>query len=209
MIALMLGYIASILLAISLMVANDLKFRWLNTFGCLSFIVYGILINALPVILTNSLLLLINSFYLVKIYRRKENFDLLEFEPAATLVDRFVSFYQTDIKNYFPGFNKIEQSNNIRFVVLRDIVIANIFAATLSENGTAVVNINYTVAKYRDYEVGKFIFEKEKKYLLSKGVKKLLYQQEINKKHEKFLSVMGFKETFAEGKKFWEKELII
>lgn len=28
-----LGYIASILLAISLMVNNDLKFRWLNTFG--------------------------------------------------------------------------------------------------------------------------------------------------------------------------------
>ena len=55
------GYLASILLAISLMVNNDLKFRWLNTFGCLSFILYGIFIQAMPVILTNSLLLLING----------------------------------------------------------------------------------------------------------------------------------------------------
>jgi hypothetical protein len=208
MMALLLGYIASVLLAISLMVTNDLKFRWLNTLGCLCFIVYGVLINALPVILTNSLLLLINGFYLIKIYRRKENFDLLEFEPSAVLINRFLSFYQDDIKTYFPEFNKIEEGNDIRFVVLRDVVIANIFAATLQENGTAVVHVNYTVAKYRDYEVGKFIFEKEKKYLLSKGVKQLVYLQPVNKKHSDFLKVMGFNKTVTGGKQCWIKTLI-
>lgn len=192
MIALILGYIASVLLAISLMVTNDLSFRWLNTFGCLAFIAYGILIGAFPVILTNTLLLLINVFYLIKIYRRRESFDLLEFEPNATLMDRFISFYDRDIKNYFPSFQIIRPENHIRFVVLRDIVIANVFAATLEQDGTAVVQINYTVPKYRDYEVGRYIFDKEKEYLLSKGVKQIVYRQEINSKHEKFLKVMGF-----------------
>ena len=32
-----IGYAASILLAISLLMSNDLKFRWLNTWGCISF----------------------------------------------------------------------------------------------------------------------------------------------------------------------------
>ena len=207
MIQLILGYIASVLLAISLMVNNDLKFRWLNTLGCLAFIVYGILINAFPVILTNSLLLLINGFYLVKIYRTDENFDLLEFEPSATLVNRFLSFYHTDIIVYFPGFKEIKTGNNIRFVVLRDIVIANIFAATLEEDGTAVVNLNYTVAKYRDYKVGKFIFEKEKTYLISKGVKQLKYSQAINKNHQQFLTVMGFKKVVENGGECFVKSL--
>ncbi len=208
MIQLILGYIASILLAISLIVNNDLKFRWLNTLGCLAFIIYGILISALPVILTNSLLLLINGFYLIKIYRTKENFDLLEFEPGVRLVNRFLSFYKEDIKNYFPGFQEIVPANNIRFVVLRDIVIANIFAATLQDDGTAEVNLNYTVAKYRDYKVGKFIFDKEKTYLISKGVKQLKYSQAINKKHQQFLTVMGFKKIVEDGSECFVKSLV-
>ncbi len=207
MIELILGYIASVLLAISLMVNNDLKFRWLNTMGCMAFIVYGILINALPVILTNSLLLLINGFYLIKIYQATEHFDLLEFEPNVGLIKKFLSFYKQDINAYFPEFREITATNNIRFVVLRDIVIANIFAASLDVNGVAEVNINYTVAKYRDYKVGKFIFEKEKEYLASKGVKQLRYSQSVDKKHVKFLEVMGFKKEMANGKGYFIKTL--
>ena len=207
MIVLAVGYIASALLAISLMVNNDFKFRWLNTLGCLSFIIYGVLINAYPVIITNALLLLINGFYLIKIYRTNENFDLLEFEPAATLIERFLLFYKADIKNYFPGFIKITDDNNIRFVVLRDIVIANIFTATLQDDGTAIVNLNYTVPKYRDYKVGRFIFEREKKYLLSKGVKRLVYSQAVNLKHKRFLNVMGFRKETIDGKEYFTKKL--
>ncbi|MEO6669873.1 MAG: hypothetical protein ABIN36_10380 [Ferruginibacter sp.] len=207
MIPLLLGYLASVLLAVSLMVKNDLQFRWLNTLGCLAFIIYGILIHALPIIITNSLLLLINGFYLIKIYRAVENFDLLEFEPAATLVNRFLSFYQADVNAYFPKFKEITAGDNIRFVVLRDIVIANIFAASLEEDGTAVVNINYTVAKYRDYKIGKFIFEKEKAYLISKSVKRIKYSQPINKKHQRFLIVMGFKKITEDGNECFVKNL--
>ena len=119
MIQLLPGYMASVLLAISLMVSNELPFRWLNTLGCMAFIVYGILIGALPVILTNGLLLLINAFYLLKIYRTSEKFDLLEFEPGATLVNKFLTFYEADIHVYFPAFKEIQPINTIRFVVLR------------------------------------------------------------------------------------------
>ena len=207
MLSLILGYIASVLLAISLMVNNDLKFRWLNTIGCLAFILYGLLIHALPVILTNSLLLLINGFYLIKIYSTDERFDLLEFEPKATLILKFLTFYAADIKKYFPGFAGIAATDNLRFVVLRNIVIANIFSAKLLPDGTAVVNLNYTVEKYRDYKVGKFIFEKEKAYLLSKGVKRLYYDQRVSKKHEQFLEVMDFKKKVIDGQTHLIREL--
>ncbi len=207
MIPQLLGYLASVLLAISLMVNNDLKFRWLNILGCVAFIGYGILINALPVILTNSLLFLINGFYLLKIYRTNEHFDLLEFEQGGTLIKKFLSFYQDDIKAYFPQFDEIRECDNIRFVVTRDLVIANLFVASLQPGGLAEVHLNYTVAKYRDYKVGKFIFEKEKKFLVSKGVKQLVYSKPVNNKHQRFLTVMGFKEETWNGKKVYLKNL--
>lgn len=68
------GYLASLLPAFSLIVTNGLRFRWLNTGGCLAFIVSGILINAFPVILTNAILFFIHVVAVVKIYCRKEKF---------------------------------------------------------------------------------------------------------------------------------------
>src|ERR1043165_9345620 len=116
------GYLASVLLALSLIVTNDLKFRWLNTGGCTAFIVYGILINAFPVILTNNILLLINLYSLFKIYRKTEDFDLLEFNVDATLIAKFLRFYEADIINFFPRFELKDAGNDLRFVVLRDMV---------------------------------------------------------------------------------------
>ena len=206
-IVLIVGYTASLLLAISLLVNNDLKFRWLNTLGCIAFIGYGILIHAFPIILTNSILLLINLFYLIKIYRTHEDFELIEFKGEEKLVHKFLSFHQSDIQAYFPEYRQEETGNNINFVVLRDLVIANMFVAELTEDGTAIVKINYTVPRYRDYKVGKFIFDRENKYLVSKGVRRLIYRSVFNKKHEKFIQVMGFKKEKINNSLIFVKQL--
>lgn len=106
-------------------------------------------------------------------------------------------FYKEDIERYFPEYDFTVNMNDLRFVVLRDIVVANIFVAELSGDGNARVKLNYTIPKYRDYKVGRYLFEKEKAFLIAKGVKCVVYNQQVNPKHEKFLKVMGFekKET--------------
>lgn len=191
----LVGYLASALLALSLLVNNDLRFRWLNMFGCLAFIVYGIIIDAFPIVLTNSILLCINVFYLVKIYRTKEDFDLLEFDAGDKIIGKFLSYHAKDIQNYFPEFRLQDRESDIRFVVLRDMAIANIFVASVNGNGEGIIRINYTVPKYRDFKIGRYIFEKEDRFLLSKGMHQLVYQKVHNKNHEQFLQVMGFEKT--------------
>ena len=188
----LLGYLAFIFLAISLWVTNDIKFRWINSLGSLAFVLYGIFIHAFPIVLTNAVLMGINIYFLFKIYRRQENFDLIEFKKDAALIPKFLSFYQKDILAYFPNFEMEEKDNEIKFVVLRDIVVANIFIACVDENGNAVVKINYTVPKYRDYEVGRFLFDEGKEFLQSRGIKKIIYKKIHNPQHEKFIRVMGF-----------------
>lgn len=60
-----IGYIASILLIISFMMKNVKTLRIINTFGCACFIYYGILLgNALPIIITNSFIVVFNLYYL-------------------------------------------------------------------------------------------------------------------------------------------------
>lgn len=199
----LIGYLASVLLAISLLVNNDLKFRWLNAFGCLSFIIYGVLIDAIPIVITNFILLFINLFYLLKIYRTKEDFDLLEFRTDDKIIQKFLSYYAKDIQNYFPDFQLRHDEADIKFVVLRDMVIANIFIATITGDGIGTVKINYTVPKYRDYKVGRFIFEKENKFLVSKGIRELTYKRVFNKGHAEFLNVVGFERRVIDGEEQW------
>jgi hypothetical protein len=201
------GYLASVLLALSLLVTNDLRFRWLNAGGCLSFIVYGVLIGAFPIILTNTILFFINVYALFKIYRRKEAFDLVEFEPHAALITRFLRFYEAGIRAYFPDFHLTDRETAVRFVVLRDMVIANVFVASLLDDGTAIVQLNYTVAKYRDYKVGRFLFEKERDYLLTKAVRRLVYTEVANPGHKDFLNKMSFRPEAINGTPCYVKQL--
>jgi hypothetical protein len=199
-----IGYVASLFLIISLLVNGDIKFRIYNGLGSVAFIIYGILFNAWPVILTNVILLIINIIYLNKLYRYRENFELIEFTGEEKLMLKFLEFYSIDIKTFFPDFNIEQLKANYNFVVLRDLVIANAFSAHIADNGDATVLLNYTTKKYRDYKVSKFIFEKEKQILISKGVKRIVYNKIHHKNYKTLLAINGF---VAEGDRY-VKELV-
>jgi len=63
-----IGYIASAIVLISFLMKNIKKLRVINTIGCLIFIVYGVLLNfSIPIIITNSVIVGINVYFLIKI----------------------------------------------------------------------------------------------------------------------------------------------
>ena len=64
-----IGYMASAMVAVSLMMKNIVSLRWLNSIGCMLFVIYGSLINAWPVAGMNAFIVCINMYYLIKMYR--------------------------------------------------------------------------------------------------------------------------------------------
>ncbi|MBB1322884.1 MULTISPECIES: YgjV family protein [Shewanella] len=66
-----LGYVASVMVAISLMMKDIILLRWLNFTGCAFFVAYGYAIEAWPVAGMNAFVACINIYHLVKIYRNK------------------------------------------------------------------------------------------------------------------------------------------
>lgn len=67
------GYLASVVVAISLMMSNIKKLRWWNLIGAALFVAYGVAIGAYPVALVNFFIVLIDTYYLVKLYREVDS----------------------------------------------------------------------------------------------------------------------------------------
>jgi uncharacterized protein with PQ loop repeat len=58
------GYIASAIVLLSFLMKKMKNLRLVNTVGCIAFILYGTLINSIPLIVTNAVIVLIHMYYL-------------------------------------------------------------------------------------------------------------------------------------------------
>ena len=67
-----LGYAASIMVAISLTMKDIVRLRVLNFIGCALFTAYGIMIDAWPVVATNGFIACVNIYFLAKMQKEKK-----------------------------------------------------------------------------------------------------------------------------------------
>lgn len=67
-----LGYAASIMVAISLMMKDIVRLRVLNFIGCALFTAYGLMIDAWPVVVTNGFIACVNIYFLAKMQQEKK-----------------------------------------------------------------------------------------------------------------------------------------
>ncbi len=62
-----IGYAASFAVAVSLLMTNMVKLRVINSIGCVLFIIYGWMVGAYPVVISNIAIILINLYQLTKL----------------------------------------------------------------------------------------------------------------------------------------------
>ncbi|MBI3163860.1 MAG: YgjV family protein, partial [Chloroflexi bacterium] len=65
----LVGYVGSVLVAVSLMMKSLLRLRVINLVGALFFVLYGLLIGALPVAFLNALIVGVNVYYLAQMWK--------------------------------------------------------------------------------------------------------------------------------------------
>ncbi|WP_070000100.1 GNAT family N-acetyltransferase [Cellulosilyticum sp. I15G10I2] len=201
-----IGYLASFIVLISLLMSSIIKLRWINLLGSSIFAIYGFLIGALPVAFMNIGIAIINIYYLVKIYGSKEYFKLIPLLTASLYFNYFLEFYQEGIQKYMntSGFNF--ESAEISFYILRNTVPAGIFLGSRYDENTLKVELDFVTPEYRDFKIGTYIYETKKDYFLKHGFSKLVCFSS-NEKHIQYLRKMGFKEYTGSDTHFFIKEL--
>lgn len=66
-----IGYAASIFIVISLTMTSIIKLRIINSIGCALFVVYGFMVGAYPVALSNFIIIIINIYNLYNLRKLK------------------------------------------------------------------------------------------------------------------------------------------
>ena len=191
-----IGYAASVLVAISLMMSAIVKLRIINLIGCFIFTAYGLIIGAYPVAFVNGFIAIVNIYYLIEIFSSKEYFDVLEVEYNSEYLKYFLNFHKEDIHKYIPAFSFETKENWKTLFILRNAVPAGLVCAEFQNGDNLFVNLDYVIPGYRDFKIGKYVYQKLFK---EKKVKKI-FSYSGNKIHEKYLQKMGFQKTELDSK---------
>jgi hypothetical protein len=152
-----LGYVASLLVIASLTQTRILWLRLLSLSGSVVFTVYGALIDAIPIVVTNVVLLTINLWHLWRILGGREEFSLLEIDPNSAYLRRFLEFHAEDISASQPDFSGLRDGDTV-VMVLRDMVPTVVVVGRV-RNGDFRVYLDYAIPSYRDFKGGKWLYE--------------------------------------------------
>jgi len=186
----MIGYMGSVLIAISLMMRSLVRLRAINSIGCLIFVIYGILIHAYPVAILNGFIFCVNAFYLIRMFRQKDYLQLLEISHDSAYLNGLLDFYKDDIQEIFPDYAHILRADQSTYLVLRNMVPAGVIIQ--QRNGDrANILLDYVIPTYRDFRVAHFFFHEKADYFHSQGIDRFVATPG-KLSHAKYLERMGF-----------------
>jgi len=188
-----IGYTGSVLVAISLMMKNIYHLRRINFIGAATFAFYGYLVSAYPVVLLNGFIALVDLYYLVRMNKEKESFSLMPvLDESHPFLTKFLDYYRNDIKKYFPEFDPTALKGLKCFFILRNMMPVGIFIYERTPQDEILIKLDYAIPDYRDHKNGKFLIYAQSKFLLERGVKKMIAVSHV-RAHQKYLEKIGFK----------------
>jgi hypothetical protein len=186
-----IGYTASVLVAISLMMSKVLTLRLVNMIGAATFSLYGYLISSIPVAAMNAFIVLINLYYLQQMFRSKTFFTLLEVSLDDKYLNYFLTFYEIDMRKTQTAYKKIPEKGSLSIFVLSDTIPAGLVIGRVVSEGVLTIDIDYAIPQYRDFKIGKFLFGEKKNFFLEKGINEIHAYAEIAE-HKQYLMHIGF-----------------
>ena len=189
----LIGYVASALIAFSMMLSSILRLRLINLAGALAFTVYGILIGAIPVAILNGLIVVVNAHFLLQMMRAKEYFHLLS-RPGSGYLSYFLFFYEKDIGSLHPGFEYRPHENQLTLLILRDCTPAGVFIADEEPGGVLRVVLDYAIPRFRDFKIGRFLFVEKADFFRERGIREIIVTPRTAD-FRTYLLEVGFKPT--------------
>ena len=197
----LIGYTGSVLIAISLSMKSLQRLRLVNMAGALFFILYGILIGALPIVLLNGLTLSVNAYHLWRMRQKRDYFTLMQVRADSAYLRRFLDFYRREISEFIPTYQFKPDEQQVVVFILRNMLPVGLVIVK-PEGGQARIFLDFVIPGYRDFRAGRFLFEESAEFYRQQGIH-ILSTAPGSARHETYLKRMGFRSE-ADGRYYYE-----
>lgn len=202
-----LGYTASILIAVSLMMHSVLRLRVVNLIGALLFTVYGLVIKSYPVAAVNFFIVLVNLYYLYQMRSAKEFFRLFQVPGSSEYLLNFLKYYRQDILRFNPGVTVDPQEKHLCFFILRNMIPAGLVIGEVRNGSNLFIEVDYAIPGYRDFRMGRFVYIDQRHVLREHGIQ-TIYARPGSPSHTQYLKRMGFTPEIIEtGESLYKLQL--
>lgn len=200
-----IGYAASLLVAVSLMMSNIWKLRWINFAGSVIFAIYGLLVKAYPVCAVNSFIACVNIYYLIELSKKRDYFSHLPIAERENLfLNKFLNYYKDDIRKYFPDFDLDKISNPKIFFILRNLIPVGLFVYEVQNGNIGDIKLDYVIPDYRDLKNAHFLFHVKQDFFRTDGLDSFTALSTI-KAHQDYLQRIGFQRDKTNSDLFFKK----
>ncbi|HCC47803.1 MAG TPA: hypothetical protein DEQ38_06760 [Elusimicrobia bacterium] len=153
----LIGYLASALVAVSLLTSNVLRLRVLNLAGALVFIVYAALTHAWPVLAVNFFVACIDLWHIISLKSKKDIFKLMQVTTDNPLLANFLAYYARGVWEFFPDFDLAKLKDPRCVFILRNLLPVGLFIYT-EEKPEIKIHLDFVAEDYRDLKSARFLF---------------------------------------------------
>lgn len=155
----LVGYAASALILVSLLMTSVVRLRIVNAVGAAVFTVYGLLIDAPPVWGMNAAIVLVDLWQLWVLLRGRddERVEALEVPWDSPVLRRVLDVHQQDIAQHVDPV-PTPTPDTRAWLVLRDTTPASVLMAH-AEDDRVVVDLDYATPETRDLRAGRLLHD--------------------------------------------------
>lgn len=170
----LVGYVASILIAVAMMMKGIVRLRFVALAGSATMMAYGVLIDAWPIIIANSFISAVHILYLRKLLTSRVHFELQPIDLVSSwYIGRFLRFYAASIADSQPDFDLEAIPDHHGFFVLRDMVSTGVFIYT-QEGDALRIHLDYVTPTFRDFRNARFMYAELDKRLAGTGARRFV-----------------------------------
>ncbi len=184
-----IGYVASALIAASFMMKSLVKLRWVSLVGSVVFVVYGVLIGAWPVAVTNLVVAVAN---LVRL--RKEagvsSITAVPMRPESPFLHDYLAANASDIANSQPDYHPGPHDSFIRLVNREGLPAGVLIGEPAGKE--LLVKLDYVTPAYRDSLGATWLFGPGRSTFTDAGFTRLVARAHTTV-HRNYLELVGFR----------------
>lgn len=186
----LVGYVASALVVASLAMTSVVRLRTISLAGSITFVVYGVLIESVPIIITNAAIALLNTWFLSRELGGRRDLGAVVVPIDSPFLLDFLTHHAGDITHFQPEFD-LASTHDFALVLTRDGLPAGVVLG--DRDGERLdIALDYVIKPYRDSRIGSWLYGRGSAVFRSAGIAELT-SAAGRSTHPGYLTRVGFR----------------